>query len=522
MILSFKRKIKKKRIFFLRIIMPKTKLGSEIKNYGYKKLRTNQCRLSSSLENEELKKTLKNILQKDDTEAASDTKELIENIKVITNPFKCVVVENFITNQEFLTELKLECEYLKFNQKNNDLYKFKQSPALTNNSGNQIHKLRMKLLEQMRPWIQELLHLELESENLDLFCAMYRHSDTLLCHDDQLEGRKVAFILYLTDDDWAEADGGQLELFNTDEEGNPGSVVRRLMPVNNSFAFFEVSPQSYHQVAEVLSESKTRMSLSGWFLGSYSPSSSPRQPPPPSPYLATVELEEDKFFSWINPSYLNPETQVDIQSQFENSSEISLSEFLQPELYNDLCLALASHESWTRMGPPDRRCLDVLDDHDEVDEVIKSCLQFFTSDAFYLMLSNLTGLKLHQLAPESDNEEEEQEDKAEKVYNPRCRGGYSRWSRGCYTLIRDDDQEQAEYALDLRMFFNVTGYEEDSEAGGQTVYLARDEDEELVTVMPEENTLSLVYRDKDSLKFIKYVNSRLEQSFQDLSLTYYE
>ena len=31
------------------------------------------------------------------------------------------------------------------------------------------------------------------------------------------------------------------------------------------------------------------------------------------------------------------------------------------------------------------------------------------------------------------------------------------------------------------------------EAGGQTVYIARGEDEELVTVNPEENTLSLVY-----------------------------
>ena len=79
------------------------------------------------------------------------------------------------------------------------------------------------------------------------------------------------------------------------------------------------------------------------------------------------------------------------------------------------------------------------------------------------------------------------------MYNPRCRGSFSRWGQGNYTLIRDDDQEQAEYALDLRMCFNVSSSEE-SEAGGQTVYIARGEDEELVTVTPEENTLSLVYR----------------------------
>ena len=73
------------------------------------------------------------------------------------------------------------------------------------------------------------------------------------------------------------------------------------------------------------------------------------------------------------------------------------------------------------------------------------------------------------------------------------------------------DQEQAEYALDLRMFFNVSQLgseaEEDGgggpEAGGQTVYIARGEDEELVTVAPGENTLSLVYR-LEQLQIHKY------------------
>ena len=40
-------------------------------------------------------------------------------------------------------------------------------------------------------------------------------SDTLLCHDDELEGRRIAYILYLTPS-WREEDGGTLDLFNTD------------------------------------------------------------------------------------------------------------------------------------------------------------------------------------------------------------------------------------------------------------------------------------------------------------------
>ena len=74
-----------------------------------------------------------------------------------------------------------------------------------------------------------------------------------------LKGRKVAFILYLTETKWTEDDGGLLELLDTDEKGNPDKVVRRLLPEGNSLAVFEVSPVSFHAVSEVLSETKTRL-----------------------------------------------------------------------------------------------------------------------------------------------------------------------------------------------------------------------------------------------------------------------
>ena len=49
-------------------------------------------------------------------------------------------------------------------------------------------------------------------------------------------------------------------LLYLDAEGNPYKVVETLLPQNNCLAFFEVSPVSFHQVAEVLSD-KTRLSL---------------------------------------------------------------------------------------------------------------------------------------------------------------------------------------------------------------------------------------------------------------------
>ena len=54
---------------------------------------------------------------------------------------------------------------------------------------------------------------------VDLFSALYGPTDHLLCHNDELQDRRVAFILYLVDRDWAVEDGGLLEFFDTEEGG---------------------------------------------------------------------------------------------------------------------------------------------------------------------------------------------------------------------------------------------------------------------------------------------------------------
>jgi Rps23 Pro-64 3,4-dihydroxylase Tpa1-like proline 4-hydroxylase len=34
----------------------------------------------------------------------------------------------------------------------------------------------------------------------------------LLCHDDELEGRRIAYILYLVPEDWNQEDGGKYSI----------------------------------------------------------------------------------------------------------------------------------------------------------------------------------------------------------------------------------------------------------------------------------------------------------------------
>ena len=69
-------------------------------------------------------------------------------------------------------------------------------------------------------------------------------------------------------EDWTAEDGGALDLFSS-ENGKPTKVAKSICPSFNAFAFFEVSPASFHQVdilliikhREMLSSSKMALGL---------------------------------------------------------------------------------------------------------------------------------------------------------------------------------------------------------------------------------------------------------------------
>ena len=99
-------------------------------------------------------------------------------------------------------------------------------------------------------------------------------------------------------------------------------------------AFFEVTPKSFHQVAEVLSKDKTRLSVGGWFHSAGSDPERPQKYIEPRPAVVSPQdISEADFYDWINPQYLDPTTQVEIQSHFEENSEISLPDFLLPDKF---------------------------------------------------------------------------------------------------------------------------------------------------------------------------------------------
>ncbi|XP_074865100.1 prolyl 3-hydroxylase OGFOD1 [Carettochelys insculpta] len=484
-----------------------------------------------------------------------------EAIAVDPVPFSHCVIPNFIQCSGFLDGLREELLGLDFHEKCNDLYKFKQSDDLRERKEPHISALRKVLFEEFREWLSVVTQVELEP-TVDLSCAKYEYTDALLCHDDELEGRRIAFILYLVPP-WEKGDGGTLDLYSTDGHFQPQQVVKSLVPTWNSLVFFEVSPVSFHQVSEVLTKGKCRLSVSGWFHG-LSVARPPRYIESLLPRSPHIPYDHEILQEWINPVYLSMNSQAQIQEEFEERSEILLKNFLKGEKFQLVCEALQKEDiKWSSRGPPNKRYYHRAEEG-SLPDILRRSLEFFRSEALFLLLSNFTGLKLHFLASSAEEEEEEEEGRAadcaghssskpkqgessqeadsnadhvelpehappsgEGSSVPMCMGELRHWTNGHYTLVHDT--QVTEFALDLLFFCGCEDWE--AEYGGFTAYIAKDEDEELLTVNPENNCLALVYRDKETLKFVKYVNhcslERMEKhpsraGFWDFSFVYYE
>ena len=113
---------------------------------------------------------------------------------------------------------------LKYIQKNNDLYKFKQTNDLASTKSTNISKFRDQVLYgSFLEFLKRITNIELAANKIDVTSSKYEYSDYLLCHDDDIHdvnqfGRRIAFIYYLVPEDWNTdgSDGGNLDLFSVD------------------------------------------------------------------------------------------------------------------------------------------------------------------------------------------------------------------------------------------------------------------------------------------------------------------
>jgi prolyl 3-hydroxylase /prolyl 3,4-dihydroxylase len=111
-----------------------------------------------------------------------------------------------------------------------------------------ISKLRQELYcSEFRHWLTAVTGIP-TNDTIDMSCSIYSDTSYLLCHDDDLSERRIAYIMYFVDEEWSPEDGGTLDLFDHDADGLPTAIVKRLTPCWNSFGMFAVSSVSHHQV----------------------------------------------------------------------------------------------------------------------------------------------------------------------------------------------------------------------------------------------------------------------------------
>ena len=89
------------------------------------------------------------------------------------------------------------------------------------------------------------------------------------------------------------------------------------------------------------------------------------------------EIDEEEFYAWINPMYLDPEIQLEINAKFEETSEISLPNFLNEEKFKAVSEALSKNKCWNIRGPANYKRYESINDDDESEEsIINQCVKF--------------------------------------------------------------------------------------------------------------------------------------------------
>ncbi|HLC84769.1 MAG TPA: hypothetical protein VJH22_03180, partial [Candidatus Nanoarchaeia archaeon] len=111
-------------------------------------------------------------------------------------PFKHVAIPNFLSaedRQKLLEALGKE----DFTRRVTDLYSFWQTDDFKTTNNACLKELRDHLRNEVVKVIAQITGLKLTLGVIDMHSAIYRDTDHLLCHDDRLDGRKVAFMIYL-------------------------------------------------------------------------------------------------------------------------------------------------------------------------------------------------------------------------------------------------------------------------------------------------------------------------------------
>lgn len=188
------------------------------------------------------------------------------NTYVSNSPYPHISIPNFLLKDK-AEEVKEALFDLEFQEFDTDLYHFFKTIDIKH-----IENLSQIITEfhefifstKANEFFAKLTSTPLSSKIGDLHSILCQHTHYLLCHDDKVDERIIAFIVNLSDD-FKEEDGGALQLYNIDENRQPKEVLKTIIPKFNQLNVFTVSDISYHEISEIEHKDKNRISISGWF-----------------------------------------------------------------------------------------------------------------------------------------------------------------------------------------------------------------------------------------------------------------
>ncbi|KRZ45465.1 Tryptophan 5-hydroxylase 1 [Trichinella pseudospiralis] len=410
-----------------------------------------------------------------------------EDVTAFENPFKCAILRNFLTGNnmnEYFHILRKEILDSRPVLKQKDLFKFFQTKDFSALSSPAVEKLKSVFYGPVKEWFSKVTGIPLD-DRVALAAQVYSHGHYLLCHDDRIGGRRIAFILNFTENSWTSDDGGLLELLECESEQYPMKVKHTIVPSENVLTCFEVVLQSFHQVSEIRSKTKKRFSIQGWYHGSeieYPMSLRPLS----SLYQLIdepIDMHDKDLKNFINSAYLDKEV-------------ISLYYIAEENAFNaELC------------------------------PTVHKVISFFKSKLMFNYLAELTGLD--NLAVNKD-----------LSGGCGCKEEIRKFGSGCYSLIDADECGNSENEMLLEAIFHLVPEDWDEKYGGVTIFhlgeADEDEDGDNEYALPEyvnesnllPNLLTLVYRDRAVPTFVKYVTKDVEHLqipyFIDFNIKYVE
>eukprot|EP01064_Diplonema_japonicum_P036150 TRINITY_DN8038_c3_g1_i1.p1 TRINITY_DN8038_c3_g1~~TRINITY_DN8038_c3_g1_i1.p1 ORF type:complete len:543 (+),score=191.14 TRINITY_DN8038_c3_g1_i1:47-1675(+) len=503
-------------------------------------------------------------------------KETLEKVKVYAGehekgkPYAHTAVQNLLCGDSLRKIVKEAKDNLNTNFKETDLFKMYQTLDLANFvecEDEELMEMRAKVptivklrdalySKEFREFVREVCGTSMElTERVDMAMQAYSKGGHLLCHDDVIGTRAVSFIIYLTDPDeaWTPEMGGSLELYDT-KDGLPENLpTSRVLPTSNTMVVFRVTPGvTFHSVAETLQDDTPRLSLQGWFHSAKPPPNAeetsslamlkdlkkeptvfgPLKEPIPEGGLDSLTKKDIAFLEkYVNEEYMKPESWEKIRKKFAEDGSVQLMSFLKKELAVEVlgeCMALdekdgvgsdkfmKEYDAGVKEGvvlvgsPVTQRYLKYEGGKTKIEEVRNNVMK---SAAFTRLVAVLTGLR-----PLGEVGEVR-----------RFRAGAD-YTVAYHKLLEPDTRLDATLCFVAPCDGWVTG-----DIGGFECYIAADTSDlvaaetygneedsgnDLLSINATNNTLSLVARDEQMMRFVKYISASAPGSRWDVVSTY--